>query len=184
MTMNFKQVRLHRTAFIFISVTFGSLFLSACTEQGMRDLEAYVREIKSQKKGTIPPLPEFKQYKMFSYEAMDVRDPFIPVVDVEVVTKIGYSGPTPDENRIKEALESFSLDTLRMMGTMEQGDTHWVLIQDPDGLLHRLTVGNHLGLNNGEIISMSDERIEILELVPDGNAWQQRNAGIALSEEE
>ena len=184
MTMIFRQTQLARTGLIILLVSLGSIFLSACTEQGMSDLEAYVREIKSQKKGTIPPLPEFKQYKMFNYQADEIRDPFIPVVDVEVVTKRGYTGPRPDESRIKEALEGFSLDSLRMMGSMEQGDTHWVLIQDPDGLLHRLTIGNYLGLNNGKITDMSDERIEILELVPDGSAWQQRNAGIALSEEE
>jgi len=184
MDMIFEIKSIKRITFSILVVVISSLLIPACTEQGMSDLEKYVREIKAQKKGTIPPLPEFKQYKMFTYQAQDIRDPFIPVVDVEVVTKRGYSGPRPDDSRIKEPLESFSLDTLRMMGSMEQGEHHWVLIQDPDGLLHRLTVGNYLGLNNGKIISLSDERIEIMELVPDGNGWKQRAAGIALSEEE
>lgn len=178
------QKRLSRTSLISVLIIISQLLISGCTDQDMSDLQAYVREIKAQKRGSIPPLPEFKQHKMYTYQAQDIRDPFIPVVDVEVVTKRGYSGPRPDESRIKEPLESFSLDTLRMMGTMEQGENHWVLIQDPDGLLHRLSVGNYLGLNNGRIIDLSDERIEIVELVPDGNGWQQRNAGIALSEEE
>lgn len=160
------------------------LGLSGCTNEGLSDLEMFVKQTKNQPKGTIPPLPEFKQYKMFDYQANGIRDPFLPVVDVEVVTKRGYTGPRPDENRIKEPLESYSLDSLRMMGSMMQGDTHWALIQDPDGLLHRLTVGNYLGLNNGKIIAMDEDRIEISELVPDGEGWEQRSAGIALSEEE
>jgi len=184
MAIIYRQISQLRTGIILLSVAFGSTFISACTESGMTDLEAFVREVKAQKAGAIPPLPEFKQYKMFIYDAYNNRDPFIPVVDVEVVTKKGYSGPRPNENRIKEPLESFSLDSLRMMGAMEQGENHWALIQDPDGLLHRLTVGNYLGLNNGKIINLTDERIEILELVPDGDGWKQRNAGIALSDEE
>ena len=159
------------------------LTLWSCAEQDKSDLVDYVKEIKSQRGSKIPPLPEFMQHKMFSYNRDFIRDPFLPVVDVEVVTKTNYVGPRPDERRVKEPLESFSLDTLRMMGSINQKETNWVLIKDPDGLLHRLTIGNYLGLNNGKIITIADNSVEISEMIPDGNGWQKRKAGLEMAEE-
>jgi len=159
------------------------LFLVACSEHDTSDLERFVKQEKSYKAGKIPPLPEFIQYKMFIYEGYEIRDPFVPVVDVEIVTKRGYSGPRPDENRIKEPLENFSLDSLRMMGSLQQQDTTWILVKDPEGLLHRVTIGNYLGLNNGKITQLFDDSVEISELIADGKGWQQRKTGLAMSEE-
>jgi len=159
------------------------LSLVACSNNGLSDLERFVQEEKSHKAGKIPPLPEFVQYKMFVYEGYEARDPFVPVVDVEIVTKQGYSGPRPDESRIKEPLENFSLDSLRMMGSLQQQGTTWILVKDPEGLLHRVTIGNYLGLNNGKITSLYEDSVEILELIADGKGWQKRKTGLAMSEE-
>ncbi|MBF0266782.1 MAG: pilus assembly protein PilP [Gammaproteobacteria bacterium] len=161
-----------------------SLLISSCSNYDNNDLIQYVNKVKAEKPGKIDPLPEFVQAKMFTYGGLEIRDPFLPVVDVEVATKRSYSGPRPDANRIKEPLESYSLDSLRMMGSLQQNETTWVLIKDPDGLLHRLKVGNYLGLNNGQIIALAEDNssIEINELIPDGNGWTQRKAGMAISE--
>ncbi|MFK5985694.1 MAG: pilus assembly protein PilP [Pseudomonadota bacterium] len=160
-----------------------SLFLVACAENDTSDLIQFVQQEKSFNVGKIPPLPEFVQYKMFTYQADDARDPFVPVVDVEIVTKRGYRGPRPDESRIKEPLENFSLDSLRMMGLLQQQDITWILVKDPDGLLHRVTLGNYLGLNNGKITELYEDSVKITELIPDGKGWQQREAGLAMAEE-
>ncbi len=149
----------------------------------MNDLQQYVNEVKAKKQGAIPPLPEFVQIKMFRYHGDKVRDPFLPVVDVEVVNIREKNGPRPDDNRIKEPLESYALDSLRMMGTLIQTDITWILVKDPEGLLHRLTMGNYLGLNNGKIVAINDSSVEIKELVPDGSGWEERKAGLALAED-
>lgn len=160
-----------------------SLFLVACSNNSLTDLEHFVQQEKSYKAGKIPPLPEFIQYKMFTYQGLEIRDPFVPVVDVEIVTKQGYSGPRPDESRIKEPLENFSLDSLRMMGSLQQQETTWILVKDPEGLLHRVTIGNYLGLNNGKITTLYDDSVEISELIADGKGWQMRKTGLAMSEQ-
>ena len=157
--------------------------LASCAENDSSDLRAFVQQEKSIKSGKIPPLPEFIQYKMFTYKGDEARDPFVPVVDVEIVTKRGYSGPRPDESRIKEPLENFSLDTLRMMGILTQQDITWVLVRDPEGLLHRVTLGNYLGLNNGKITELYEDSVKITELIADGKGWQQRESGLAMTEE-
>jgi len=49
--------------------------------------------------------------------------------------------------------------------------------------LHRVTIGNYLGLNNGKITQLFDDSVEISELIADGKGWQQRKTGLAMSEE-
>lgn len=158
------------------------LLLGGCVSNDMSDLKRFVAKTKSEKKGTVAPLPEFKQSEPYVYNANDIRDPFKPVVDIEVVTGL-YTGPSPDENRPKEPLEDFSLDSLKMVGSLAQNKDEWVLIKDPDGLLHRVSIGHYMGKNYGKVIAISEEEITLVELVSDQkNGWIERDASIALVE--
>ena len=47
-------------------------------------------------------------------------------------------GASPDPDRPAEFLESFPLDTLRMVGTLDINETVYGLIQTSDGLIHRV----------------------------------------------
>lgn len=167
-----------RTILIITSL----LTLSGCVSNNMSDLQAYVQKTKANYKGKVTPLPEFKTHPPFAYAAQDIRDPFKPVVDIEVFSGT-YRGARPDENRPREPLEEFSLDSLRMVGTLAQKESEWILIKDPDGLLHRVSIGHYLGQNYGKVISISEEEVLILELVNDKKGgWEEREAAIALSE--
>ncbi len=158
------------------------LLLSGCVTNDMSDLQAYVKKTKATYKGKVDPLPVFKSHPPYAYNAQEVRDPFKPVVDIEVSSGI-YRGPRPDENRPREPLEEFSLDSLRMVGTLAQKEAEWILIKDPDGLLHRVSIGHYLGKNYGKVSAISEEEVLILELVPDKKGgWTERDAAIALSE--
>jgi len=167
-----------------VLITTAMLMLSGCVTSDINDLEAFVKKTKATQKGHVEPLPEFKHQPPYVYAAQDIRDPFKPVVDIEVVTgSDGTDGPRPDENRPREPLEDFSLDSLRMVGTLAQKESEWVLIKDPDGLLHRVAVGHYMGRNYGKVTSVSEEEITLLELISDkGGRWKERNASIALSE--
>ena len=157
--------------------------LVACVNQEMNDLQAYVSKTKATYKGHVEPLPEFKTIPPYAYAAYDIRDPFKPVVDIEEDTAAPYSGPKPDENRPREPLEEFSLDSLRMVGTLSQSENEWVLVKDPDGLLHRVAVGHYMGKNYGKVISISEEEVVLLELISDRKGgWEEQNASIAISE--
>ncbi len=160
-----------------------SLFsLSGCVNNDMDDLQAFVQKTKATHKGKVEPLPVFTNQPPYAYDARDIRDPFKPVVDIEVMSG-PYRGPRPDENRPREPLEDFSLDSLRMVGTLAQKASEWILIKDPDGLLHRVSIGHYMGRNYGKVIGISEEEVSILELVPDkAGGWVERHASIALSE--
>ena len=122
----------------------------------MDDLEQYVKEVKAQPGGRIEPLPEIKPYESFVYDARRrCARPFVP--DTPVVAENGGAGGgvRPDTNRNREFLEQFPLDTLRMVGTLEAGGTFFGLVQDKDGLVHRVLPGNHLGQNDGKILRVT-----------------------------
>lgn len=89
----------------------------------------------------------------------------------------------PDSNRPREALEAFPLDTLRMVGTLDQGGQSWGLVRANDGTIHRVQPGNYLGQNHGRIANITEYEIELVEIVPDGlGGWIERQASLALSE--
>lgn len=167
-----------RTILILTSL----LTLSGCVSNDMSDLQAYVQKTKTTHKGKVEPLPIFTNHPPYAYDAQDIRDPFKPVVDIEVLSG-PYRGPRPDENRPREPLEDFSLDSLRMVGTMAQNVSEWILIKDPDGLLHRVSLGHYMGKNYGKVIAIDEEKVSLLELITDkSGGWVERDASIALSE--
>lgn len=157
------------------------LSITACVNKDMSDLQAFVSKTKT-KKGHVEPLPEFKTQPPYAYAAREIRDPFKAVVDIEV-TSGPYRGPKPDAHRPREPLEDFSLDSLRMVGSLAQNDNQWVLIKDPDGLLHRVSAGHYIGRNYGKVISITEEEVTLVELTSDRKGgWIERDASIAISE--
>ena len=160
--------------------------LLACSENPSADLEDYVRTTKSQQKSKIDPLPEFQPYESFAYQAADLRDPFTAPTfsHTRAVTNVpSNNGIKPDFDRPAEALEEFPLDSLRMVGTLEQRQDQWALINDTDGTIHRVQPGNYAGQNHGKITRITDFEVELTEIVPDGiGGWIERQSSIAISE--
>jgi len=167
-----------------LSAVLLSALLAGCGGGDQSDLEDYVRKVKARDPGAIEPLPEIKQINTYVYEPAERRDPF--VVDARGVDQpAGAPGNSlaPDPLRRKEELEGFALDALRMVGTLEQNQTKWALIRSPNGILHRVRVGNYLGTNNGQIVNISDEAIQLTEIVSEGpGEWRERQATVALTQ--
>jgi type IV pilus assembly protein PilP len=150
----------------------------------MSDLQDYVNEVKSRPASGIEPIPEVKQVVGFVYMPKNRRDPFTRQEDDTAVTEtILDNGVRPDPNRRKEELESYSLDTLRMVGTLEQEEDRWGLVKTSDGTIHRVAPGNYIGQNDGRITRVSEDKIELIELVPTGSGFLEKEAAIALGEE-
>jgi len=162
-----------------------SAMLSACVGSDHSDLKIYVDSVVSRQKPRIDPLPEFKPYPIYVYEAGELRDPFqeSAFVEQQIEVAIEGSGIRPPERDTREPLEEYPLDTLRMVGTLEQSTTMWALIRDGEGSIHRVKTGNYMGKNYGKILSINEHKVEILEIVPNGlGAYIERPATIALSE--
>ena len=144
------------------------------------DLQSRITEVKSRPGGRIEPLPEVKPYETFSYAATSLRSPFIQGLPA---TAMAPGALRPDFNRPREFLEQFSLDTLRMVGTLRMNGRTYGLIQTQDGLVHRVLPGNRVGQSDGRITAVEEGKISLIEIVTDGiGGFIERPAAIALSE--
>lgn len=173
-----KQLR-HVAGLVLIAV-----ILTACTEN-MSDLEKYIDSVKARPADPIPPIPPVKTYTPYDYEGLAGRDPFLQSISEgsDDVRSASGSGPRPDFDRHREYLERYELDTLSMVGTFSNDESRWALVRDPEGVIHRVPVGNYIGKNHGKVVKISDTEVDLTELISDGaNGWLVREASIALGE--
>jgi type IV pilus assembly protein PilP len=157
--------------------------LGACGGE-TNDLDRYIAEVNARPAAPIRPIPPVRTYTPYKYEGLSGRDPFRTStregVD-EFVAKTNNKGPRPDLSRTREYLERFELDTLRMVGTFSKERNDWALIRDPDGVIHRVSVGNYLGKNHGKVGRIRRNEVGLSEFINDGiGGWIIREASVAL----
>lgn len=158
--------------------------LVGCGGNDFSDLDRFMAEKKARPGGVIAPIPTFKAYEPFAYSATRLRSPFDRPIEVREITQMaGSSAIKPDEDRPREFLEQFTFDSLAMVGTLARGGQDWALVRDPDGGIHRVTEGNYLGRNHGEIVELTGTYIAVVEIVTDGTSdgWVERPRTIELS---
>ena len=156
----------------------------ACSDSGRyADLDAFVADKRSSPSGTIAPIPALKAYRAFTYTASGLRSPFTKPVDVKEIARLEASSSVkPDLNREREYLESFSIDSLKMVGTVRLNKVLWALIKAPDGAVHRVRERNNIGRNHGKIIDVGDNYVSVVEIVSTGGeGWVERPRSLELS---
>jgi type IV pilus assembly protein PilP len=68
-----------------------------------------------------------------------------------------------------------------MVGTFAKESSEWALIRDPDGVVHRIAVGNYMGKNHGKVNAIHADDVELSEFIADGaGGWLVREASMAL----
>jgi type IV pilus assembly protein PilP len=143
---------------------------------GDSDLDHFIDATKKEPGGRVEPLPQVQPYEAFTYTDQDKRSPFVPGGS-------GVGGVRPDNHRNREYLEQFSLDTLKMVGTLNLNGSNYGLVQTKDGRVHRVVVGEHLGTNDGKITTISPSKIALVEIIPDGlGGYIERPAALGLNE--
>lgn len=143
------------------------------------NLEEWVANVKAKPAPPLAPLPVMQQFETFEYAAQNLRDPFSDAF----TTQDSGSGPRPDSHRRKQTLEQFPLDSLSMVGTIGKGGNLVGLVVAPDKVVYRVQPGVYLGQNDGRVTAVFPNRIELVELVPDGaGGWLERPATVALED--
>ena len=156
-----------------------SLGLSACSSAD-DELTRFIEDTRKEPGGRVEPLPEVKPYETFVYSVADRRSPFLPGGSGG---SSGAPGLRPDSKRNREFLEQFSLDTLKMVGTLKLSGHMYGLVQTKDGLVHRVSPGNYMGQADGKIIDITPAKISLTEIVPDGlGGYMERPAALGLNE--
>ncbi|MDP3419353.1 MAG: pilus assembly protein PilP [Thiobacillus sp.] len=155
------------------------LGLAGCGGGNMQDLQTFVAETGKDMQGKIEPLPEVKVYEPFSYNAFDLPDPFKP----RKLSSGGGGGMQPDFNRPKEPLESFSLETLKMVGMLSRQGVIHAVIKTPDNAIYHVKKGNYAGQNFGLITQITDSEVSLREIVQDSAGdWSERTSALILQE--
>lgn len=158
-----------------------ALLLSACSGDSFDDLRDFMKKTEASLPHQIDPLPPVKAYEPFTYSDFELADPFKPRA---MVSDAGHqSGANaPDLKRTREPLERYPLDALRMVGVMTQRGETYALIR-ADGILYRVHVGEHLGLDYGVITGISDHEVAIKENIQDAAGdWSLRDSRLQLAE--
>ncbi len=158
-----------------------TISLTGCESKD--DLKAYIDEVKNRMPAHPPPIPEMNAYTPYTYPE-HALDPF----DANIISsqsqsqKVTAGNASIDPNRVKEYLENFPLDALKMVGTLSQGGILWALIQTRDGTLQRVKKGDYLGTNYGKVQEVAATRVNLIEVVTDGfGGYMERPTSIALS---
>jgi type IV pilus assembly protein PilP len=166
-------------SFAIVLAALGYALLAGCSSAD-DDLNNFIQETKREPGGRVEPLPEIKPYETFVYADSEMRSPFMPSAPG---AGAGLAGVRPDQKRNREFLEQFSLDTLKMVGTLRLGGSMYGLVQTKDGLVHRVAVGEHMGQAEGKITEITPSKITLIEIVPDSlGGYMERPAGLALNE--
>jgi type IV pilus assembly protein PilP len=163
------------------------LLLAGCGDSDVQEVRAWMKQVDAETKVGVPALAEPKTFIPFAYSQKEVLDPFNPNKLLAELAKQGpgeggTGGLAPDLNRRKELLENYPLDTVRMVGTMEARGVMYAVLQ-VDRNVHQVVKGQHVGQNHGVITGITDNAVNIREIVLDATGdWVEHLATLELQE--
>lgn len=167
-----------------VSIGLLTLLLAGCSGgDQFADIRQFMVDVEQKPRGQIAPLPEFESYTAFTYGAKNTRSPFEPpvIVPPKTAEQRQNIGVKPPQNHVKQYLERFPFSQLAMVGTLQQENSTFALIEDSQGGVHRVQVGDYMGDQWGQIESIDDTRIDVTEIVSDGaNGWLRRPRTLEL----
>lgn len=159
------------------------LGLYGCGDGGIQEVSQWMQETRQQTRVSIKPLSPPKKFTPYNYEPNGREDPYSPnKLAVAFAKSKGTGGVHPNLERRREALESYPLDTLHMVGTLSKPGMTYALIQ-ADKSVYQVKVGNYIGQNLGMITKITENEIELKEVVQDASGeWVEREAKLELQE--
>jgi type IV pilus assembly protein PilP len=163
-----------------------ALSTAGCGTGDYQDLRQFVGESGANLRGKVEPVPEMAPYEAFTYEAFDLSDPFKPRKP-ESKDKSGAEPPLQaSELRRKEALENYPLESLKMVGTLQ--DKHgkmFALLKTPENNLYQVRPGNYAGQNFGIVTTITETSVALKEVFQDTTGvWSERTSSLRLLDEE
>ncbi|NQZ49277.1 MAG: pilus assembly protein PilP [Moritella sp.] len=166
-----------------ISLVFLMLTITGCTADN-QDLVDYINDVKGRKTALVESVPDMEIFVALHYSETGARNPFSNPrpESVKAEPPFPQNCPQPNFARVKGPLETYSLDNLNMHGTLGSEKHLWGLIRASTGEIFRVSPGDYIGLNHGEILDITKNYIELSELILTGKGcWQVRTTQIPLS---
>ena len=159
------------------------VLLAGCGGEEFQDLRDFVNNAGADMRGKVEPPPDIKPYEPFAYDnSTSLPDPFKPrKQDARSANRSGQN--QPDLDRPKEELEDYPLESLKMVGYLYQRNVGHAVIRSSEGKIYRVKAGNYIGLNFGQILSVSETEVKIKEMVQDSAGdWTERESSLQLVE--
>ncbi len=161
----------------------GALLLAGCGDSDVQEVRQWMKEVDATTRVAVKPLAEPKTFVPFAYASTGEPDPFNPnkLLTDRAAARPG-TGVAPDTNRRKEFLEGFPLDTMKMVGTLQKGGAVYGLLQI-DRTVYQVRAGQHLGQNFGLITAVTEDAVNVKELVQDAaGEWVERMSKLELQD--
>lgn len=149
------------------------------------ELRAWMEKERREAKPNVAPLQPPKRFDPEPYAMVQAVEPF-STQKLSVALKQESRQPNSlmaaELNRRKEPLESYPLDSMSMVGSVNKEGRPFALLR-VDNLLYQVKVGDHLGQNYGLITRIAETEIVLRELVMDAAGEMiERPATLQLQE--
>jgi type IV pilus assembly protein PilP len=159
--------------------------LPGCADNGTQEVRQWMDDARREVKVQIPKVSEPKKFVAFAYSGKNQVDPYNPSKLALALAKMqSKSGSSfkPDLDRRREPLESYPLDNLKMVGTLQKPGLSYVVLL-ADKAIFQAKVGNYIGQNFGMITKITETEVLLKEIVQDGAGdWVERDAKLELQE--
>lgn len=164
------------------------LLLTGCWGEEHGDLRQWVATQKSVTKPRIQPLKEPSVFTPQAYTAASDMDPFNMLKLTQVLSREAAQNTSnmalllAEQNRRKDDLESYPLDSITMVGSMKKNGQDTALLR-VNQLIYQANSGSYLGQNYGRILQIGEHSIKLREVVQDATGdWVERMTTLDLQE--
>lgn len=158
--------------------------LAGCAND-QAELREWMQTVRAGVKPVHERISEPRRFEPYRYYNEGQVDPFS-------VAKLGglsagnaeaaRGGLKPDLTRRREALESYPLDAIRMVGHLANRQDAYALLQ-AESLVYQARVGNYAGQNFGMITRISETEVKLKELVQDAvGDWVERETTLQIQD--
>ena len=164
------------------------LALLGCSTSSEDEVRQWMAEQRKQTQPKVTPIVEPKQFKPESYVQTSALEPFSREKLTQALKGESTQATSnaalvaPELLRRKEALESYPLDAIAMVGSLVRSGEPVALIR-VNNLLYQVKPGNYLGQNFGRVTKIGETEVTLREIVQDAvGEWIERPAKLQLQE--
>lgn len=162
--------------------------LVGCDSGEHGDLHTWITQQRAEIKPRITPLHEPKLFMPQAYLPGQSLEPFNKAKLIQVLNRDTSHNASDmallvaEQNRRKEDLENYPLDTMAMVGSMRQRGQEVALVR-VNQLIYQVGIGNHLGQNYGRVVRISDNSLQLREIIQDPSGdWVEKMTTLDLQE--